>query len=153
MRSTIKQRSALLRQVWLFEQCSSRELAQLDSVMTEVDVPAGRELACQGADGREFVVLVDGKAEVTRDGSHLATLGPGDFFGEMSLLDKRPRTATVTTTDASRVLVMTVSAFNALVRTMPSVTHKMLVVLAGRLRDVEARYVPAREHRSTANIA
>jgi CRP-like cAMP-binding protein len=153
MQLTKRQRSALLRQVWLFEQCSSRELAQLESVLTEVAVPIGRELACQGADGREFIVLVEGKADVTRDGTHLATLGAGDFFGELSLLDKQPRTATVTTVEPSRVLVMTAPAFNALVRTISSVDHKMLVVLARRLREIEARYVPSHERTSSANIA
>lgn len=147
-----KQRSSLLQSVWLFEQCSARELAQLDSVLTEVAVPMGRDLARQGDDGREFVIIVEGKAEVRRDGTHIATLGAGDFFGEMALLDKQPRAATVTTVEPSRILVMAVSAFSALVRAMPSVDRKMLIVLAQRLRDVETRYVPVEARTSTAEL-
>ena len=147
-----KQRSSLLQGVWLFEHCSARELAQLDSVLTELAVPTGRDLARQGDDGREFVIIVDGKAEVRRDGTLIATLGAGDFFGEMSLLDKQPRAATVTTVEPSRILVMAVSAFSALVRAMPSVDRKMLIVLAQRLRDVETRYVPVEARTSTAEL-
>jgi CRP-like cAMP-binding protein len=142
----------LLHNVWLFEQCNARELSELDGAMTELDVPDGRVLARQGDVGREFVVIVDGKAEVTRNGTTIAVLGSGDFFGEMSLLDHQPRTATVTTVAPARILVMTVASFNSLIATMPSVDRKMLAVLAHRLREVEARFVPPQERRSTADI-
>ncbi|MGO9876591.1 MAG: Crp/Fnr family transcriptional regulator [Acidimicrobiia bacterium] len=133
----------LLRRVWLFEQCSQRELDVLQSATTEIEVPTGKPLTRQGEHGREFVVIVEGKAVVTRDATEIAVLGPGSFFGEMSLLDGKPRTATVTTTERTRVLVLTTAAFNGVVTTMPSVDRKMLIVLAGRLRDIETKYVPA----------
>lgn len=135
----------LLRAVWLFERCNKRELEALQRIATPLDVPAGKVLTAEGEIGREFFVIVSGKAEATRGGVSIATVGAGSFFGEMALLDRRPRSATVTTTEPSTVLVISAGAFNALVGTMPSVDRKMLVVLAERLRDVEARFVPADE--------
>jgi len=132
----------LLRSVWLFERCSNRELSGLQRIATPLDVPAGRALTNEGDLGREFFVIVSGKAEATRGNISIATLGPGSFFGEMALLDRQPRTATVTTLEPTTVLVITAGAFNSLVESMPSVDRKMLVVLAERLRDVEARFVP-----------
>jgi CRP-like cAMP-binding protein len=110
-------------------------------------------LTKQGEHGREFVVIVEGKAVVTRDGTEIAILGPGSFFGEMSLLDGKPRTATVTTTERTRILVLTTAAFNGVVSTMPSVDRKMLTVLTGRLRDIEAKYVPADQRDTHPEIA
>ena len=152
MQTTKKHRLGLLGAVWLFEQCSRRELDLLQRAATLLDVPAGRKLAEQGAIGREFVVLVEGTAAVTRDGTQLAVLGPGAFFGEMSLLEGKPRAATVTTLEPTRLLVLTSTEFTSVVATMPSVDHKMLSVLAGRLRDVEATYIPADQRNISAGI-
>jgi len=149
---TKKHRLDLLGAVWLFEQCSRRELDLLQRAATLLDVPAGRALAEQGAPGKEFVVLVEGSAAVTRDGTRLAVLGPGSFFGEMSLLDGNPRAATVTTLEPTRLLVLTSTEFITVVSTMPSVDRKMLSVLASRLRDVEAKYVPANERNTSTDI-
>jgi CRP-like cAMP-binding protein len=135
----------LLRSVWLFERCTNRELDALQRIATPLDVPAGKVLTTEGEIGREFFVLIRGKAEATRGGVVIATVGEGSFFGEMALLDRRPRSATVTTLEPTTVLVITAGEFNALVGTMPSVDRKMLIVLAERLRDVEARFVPADE--------
>jgi CRP/FNR family transcriptional regulator, cyclic AMP receptor protein len=153
MRVSKKRRLDLLGSVWLFERCSRRELDVLSSAATALQVPAGRTLAKQGELGREFVVIVDGKAEVTRDGTQIGVVGPGSFFGEMSLLDGKPRTATVTTVEPTHVLVMTAAAFNSVVATMPSVDRKMLMVLTDRLREIEAKYVPAHERSTHTDIA
>jgi len=152
MRITKKSRMNLLGGVWLFEQCSQRELDLLQRAATEIQVSTGKTLATQGELGREFIVLVDGGAAVTRDGTEIALLGPGAFFGEMSLLDGKPRTATVTTLEPTRVLVLTRAAFTTVVTTMPSVDRKMLTVLASRLRDKEVKYVPAHERKMHATI-
>ena len=145
MHVTKKRRLELLGSVWLFAQCSNRELNTLESAATEMQLEAGKILTQQGEIGRHFVVIVEGKVEVTRDGTQMAVLGPGSFFGEMSLLDGQPRTATATTIEPTHVLMLTTAAFNEVLATMPSVDRKLLTVLAARLRDVEARYVPANE--------
>jgi len=134
-----QERVELMRNIWLFERCNRQELEALQRAATEIDVSVGRTLTRQGDLGREFFIIVDGKAEVTRNGHRIAVLGPGSFFGEMSLLDKRPRTATVTAMEPTRVLVMNARSFETVVASMPSVDRKMLAVLAGRLRDIEER--------------
>ena len=135
-------RIELLRSVWLFERCKKKELAALATLATPADLRAGKTLATQGEPGNEFCVIVSGNAEASRDGVVIGTLGPGSFFGEMSLLERLPRVATVTTTEPTTVLVLTARAFDKLVESMPSVDRKMLIVLANRLRDIESRYVP-----------
>jgi CRP/FNR family cyclic AMP-dependent transcriptional regulator len=132
-----------LSSVWLFSLCTRKELGALASLATQIDVPAGKVLATQGQTGREFFVIVSGKAEATRSNVPIAVLGPGTFFGEMSLLEHKPRVATVTTTEPTTVLVLTAREFEKLVESMPSVDRKMLIVIADRLRDLEERYVPA----------
>jgi CRP-like cAMP-binding protein len=135
----------LLRGVWLFERCSRGELTKIASVATPVVVPIAKTLAHEGDIGREFFLLLSGEAEVTRNGTTVATLTPGSFFGEMALLDRQPRAATVITTQPCEVLVVTHQAFTEIVNTMPSVDRKMLAVLANRLRDLEDRYLPAEQ--------
>ena len=132
----------LLRKVWLFERCTNKELDAIARLATPLDLPAGKVLATQGEQGREFFVIVSGKVEATRANVQIGTLGPGSFFGEMSLLERLPRVATVTTTEPTAVLVLTAREFDDLVASMPSVDRKMLIVLANRLRDIESRYVP-----------
>lgn len=150
---TKKRRLELLGSVWLFEQCSRRELNVLQAATTEMQLAAGKLLTEQGEVGRHFMVIVEGSVEVTRDGTQIAVLGPGSFFGEMSLLDGQPRTATAITLEPTHVLMLTTAAFNEVLATMPSVDRKLLTVLAGRLRDIEARYVPADERKASAENA
>jgi CRP/FNR family transcriptional regulator, cyclic AMP receptor protein len=152
MRVTKKRRLDLLGSVWLFEGCSRRELNLLESAATEMNFPAGKALTQQGEQGRHFMVIVEGEVEVTRDGTQIAVLGPGSFFGEMSLLDGQPRTATATTLEATQVLMLTTAAFSEVLTTMPSVDRKLLSVLAKRLRDIEARYVPASDLSARTNL-
>jgi CRP/FNR family cyclic AMP-dependent transcriptional regulator len=123
----------LLRRVPLFSRCSGRELSRIAAVADELDMPAGRHLTREGEPGREFVVLVDGGAEVRRNGRRVNTLGSGDFLGEIALLADRPRTATVTTTEPSRLLVLTGRDFRALLRELPALQAKVLETLAARL--------------------
>jgi CRP/FNR family transcriptional regulator, cyclic AMP receptor protein len=132
----------VLSGVWLFSTCTKKELTALASLATQIDVPAGKVLATQGQRGREFFVVVSGKAEATRGDVPIGVLGPGTFFGEMSLLEDKPRVATVTTTEPTSVLVLTAQEFDRLVELMPAVDRKILIVLAERLRELEERYVP-----------
>jgi CRP-like cAMP-binding protein len=123
----------LLRKVPLFAQCSKRELQEIASVADEVTLPEGTSLTKEGASGREFVVIVDGAAEVRRRGRKVNVLGSGDFLGEIALITKSPRTATVLTTEPTRALVITASAFRSLLRRTPSIQLKVVEALADRL--------------------
>ena len=123
----------LLKRVPLFADCSKAELARIAAVADEVDLPAGRDLTKEGAAGREFVVLVQGTAEVRRQGKVINQLTDGDFLGEIALVADVPRTATVTTTWPSRILVITDRAFRSLLREMPTLQMKVLSALARRV--------------------
>jgi len=142
----------LLRNVWLFERCSKKELEAIAKVATPLDLPADKLLTAQGQKGSEFFVLVSGKAKAVREGVEIGTLGPGSFFGEMSLLEDLPRVATVTTTEPTTVLVAHARDFNRVVTAMPSVDRKMLIVLARRLREIEDRYVPVAERVNSSTV-
>ena len=126
-------KTELLKRVPLFEKCSKRELAEIASLADELDLPGDRELTREGASGREFIILVDGVADVNRQGRVIRKLGPGDFAGEIALLVDRPRTATVTTRGPSRVLVVNATAFRRLLRGIPSLQAKVLEAVAARL--------------------
>jgi CRP/FNR family transcriptional regulator, cyclic AMP receptor protein len=123
----------LIAAVPLFADCSRRELRELAETADEVVVPAGYDLTKEGAAGREFVIIVDGAAEVIRRGRKINTLGSGDFLGEIALISRGPRTATVRTTVPTHALVITASAFRGLLRRMPSIQSKVLQALAERL--------------------
>ncbi len=121
----------------LFSACSTRDLQRLGRAADELAVPAGTQLTVQGAVGREAFVIVDGTAEVTKDDTVAATLGAGDHFGELALLDGGPRTATVTASSDMTVLVLSKPAFNAVLDEIPTLAHKLLVATARRLRESE----------------
>ena len=123
----------LLKSVPLFAGCSKTELRRLAATADEIDVREGYVLMREGRPGREFFVLVEGSVEVTRNGRKLSELGPGDWFGEIALLTKVPRTASVVATSAVRALVVTDRAFRQLVETMPSIAIKVLASLGDRL--------------------
>jgi CRP-like cAMP-binding protein len=125
----------LLKRVPLFSQCSKQELAAVASVADEIDLRQGKELTTQGRPGREFLVLVEGEAEVRKNGRKLRTLSDGDFFGEIALVTKRPRTATVVAKTPVRVLVITDRSFQTLLERSPSIQSKVLSALAERIAD------------------
>ena len=123
----------LLKQVPLFARCSGPELEAIGKIADELDFKEGKELAKEGAPGREFFVIIDGTAEVTRAKKKLRTLSDGDFFGEISLITKLPRTATVTTVSPTRALVITDRAFRQLLEHSPQIAVVVLTALAERL--------------------
>jgi CRP/FNR family transcriptional regulator, cyclic AMP receptor protein len=125
----------LIKRVPLFERCSKRELEEIASIADELDLPADRNLTKEGSTGHEFVVLVEGAADVRRNGRKINTLGAGDFLGELALVTGRPRTATVTTTAPSRLLVITASSFRKLLRDAPAIQSKVLEAVASRLPE------------------
>ena len=117
---------ARLKDVPFFSMLKKKELELVARQADEVDVPAGKVLAEQGTFGDQFFVVEEGTAAVTRDGQPVADLGPGDFFGEMALLDSDRRTATVTATTPMTLIVMTRSSFRAIDAAMPRV-HEVVV--------------------------
>jgi len=140
MASRRRSRSAkieLLRGVSLFSACSNRELTRIASLADEVNVPEGRVLIRQGEVGREFYVIVEGKAKVLAPGKRAKTLGSGSGFGELSLFDQAPRSATVTAQSDMRLLVLDSRSFSSLIAEVPSVARKLFRVMARRLREAE----------------
>jgi CRP/FNR family transcriptional regulator, cyclic AMP receptor protein len=127
----------LLGRVSLFSACSGRELTRIASLADEIAVPEGRVLIRQGEPGREFFVIVEGKAKVSARGKRARTLGPGAGFGEMSLLDQGPRSATVTAQSDMYLLVLDSRSFFSLIEEVPSVANKIFRVMAARLRYAE----------------
>jgi voltage-gated potassium channel len=123
----------LIKRVPLFSGCSKRELDEIAGIADEIELRAGSALTREGATGHEFLVLVDGSAEVKRKGRLVNKLGSGAVLGEIALITGTPRTATVTTTKSSRMLVITARDFKALLRRMPSLQLKVLDALASRL--------------------
>jgi CRP/FNR family cyclic AMP-dependent transcriptional regulator len=124
----------LLRKVPLFERCSKRELAEIAKLADEIDLKEGKELIREGARGREFFVLLEGKVDVLRDGRRINRLGAGDFFGEIALVaPSEIRTATVTATTPVRTLVVTAQNFKRLLEGSPEIKLKVLEALAARL--------------------
>jgi CRP/FNR family transcriptional regulator, cyclic AMP receptor protein len=123
----------LIKRVPLFSGCSRRELDEIAAIADELSIAEGTDLTHEGAAGHEFIVLIDGSADVRRKGRKINTLGAGDFLGEIALVTGAPRTATVTTTSPSRMLVVTARDFRTLLRHMPSLQIKVLEALAARL--------------------
>jgi CRP-like cAMP-binding protein len=128
----------LLKRIPLFEHCSKKDLQRIAQIADELDLRAGKVLITEGERGREFFVLVAGEVEVRRKGRKLNTLGPGNFFGEMALLSKIPRTATVTALTPLDVLVITDRAFVDLLEKMPDLWLKVARALAERVTVDEA---------------
>ena len=134
MRLHGNQKIDLIRKVPLFARCSRAELKEIAVLADEIDLREGKEMTRQGAPGREFFVLLEGQAEVNRDGETINTLDAGDFFGEIALVEDTPRTATVTATTPVRVLVITARSFRRLLEEQPEIQRKVLVALAQRVK-------------------
>jgi len=127
----------LIASIPIFAKMGRRELEQVAQLVDEVDVPAGRVLMRQGTTGSEMVVLVEGRVEVERNGHSLGERGPGAVLGELSLLSEGPRTATVTTTEPSRLLIAGHGAFHELMDDHPSVRLCVLNGLADKIRTLD----------------
>jgi CRP-like cAMP-binding protein len=123
----------LLKKVPLFSKLNKQELQQVAHIADELDLPAGKEMATEGDRGREFFVLLNGEADVTRRGSQINTMKEGDFFGEIALVTKMPRTATVTATTPVDVLVITERDFDALLKKTPEIGRNIAEALAERV--------------------
>lgn len=122
-----------LRKSPLFAGLSGRQLTQVARLTDDLEVPPGSVLCKEGAKGREFFVIIEGRAAVTRDDAEVATIGPGDFFGEVSLLEPVRRTATVTALTPLRFFLVSDTAFHGLLATDPEIERKLLRTLVHRL--------------------
>jgi CRP/FNR family cyclic AMP-dependent transcriptional regulator len=128
-----------LASVPLFRGMSSKELRDIAKATTELKIDEGAEFVTQGDVGREAFVLVEGKAEVIRNGKAIAELGPGDCIGELALLDHGPRTASVVAATPLTALVLGPREFTGVLDQVPTLNHKLLGALASRVRDLDAR--------------
>jgi CRP/FNR family cyclic AMP-dependent transcriptional regulator len=129
------------RSASLFTGFNRREIEAVGRLMDEVDVKEGRVLMREGASGREFFIVVSGSVRVERKGRKVNELGPGDFLGEIALIDGGPRTATAIAAEPCRLLVLSISGFRTLISKYPSVQGKIMKALAERLREAQPRAV------------
>ena len=123
----------LLKSVPLFAGCSKAELRRLASIADEIDLREGTVLTREGRIAHEFFVLIEGTVRVTKENRKVADLGAGDWLGEIALLTRAPRTATVTATSPLRTLVIIDREFRQLVSEVPSIAMKVLTCVAERL--------------------
>ncbi len=123
---------ARLKDVPFFGSLTHKELAFVGQQTDELDVPAGKVLAKEGDLGREFFIVESGTAEVTKDGEHVADMGPGDFFGEIALIAEERRTATVTSTSPMLLIVMSRASFRAIDRMLPEVHARVAKAIEDR---------------------
>jgi CRP-like cAMP-binding protein len=128
-----------LRTLELFSDCDAAELRRIGSLLTPVTVEPGKTLLIEAGHDRQFIVIAEGELSVTQHHNgterELARLGPGDFVGEISLLDHSPRSATVTAITASTVYASNAREFDALLEASPSVAHKIRSAATTRLRS------------------
>ena len=131
-------KTVLLQKVTLFRDLSRKQLEQVARLADEVDVEAGRRLATVGESGHELFVVVEGYATVSAGRGRRARIGPGEFFGEMSLVDGGPRSANVDAETDMRLLVVGRREFWELLHEAPSLGRKIMETLSRRVRDAEA---------------
>lgn len=122
-----------LRKVPLFADLDRSELDHVSQSATDLDLDPGDVLMREGSMANEMVIVVEGTLEVTRDGEHVADIGPGGFAGEMALLTHSRRNSTVTTKTRCSVLHIDGRAFSALLEDVPEIAVKMLPIIAGRV--------------------
>jgi len=129
----------LLHRIPLFSGLDRHQIERLGQLAEEVDVPAGKVLIRQGDRGGDLMVLASGQVSVERDGALLRTLGSGEFFGEIALVDGGPRTATITTREPSRLVVLGHREFHAMMDEFPEVASRILATMADRIRTLDAQ--------------
>jgi CRP-like cAMP-binding protein len=120
---------ALIRRVPLFAACPQRVLEEVSARSDEVDLRAGKVLVREGEYGDEFFVVSSGRVRMERHGNRVATYGPGEFIGEMALLDGRPRTCTAIAEEPTRLLIIQRRDMRFLIDSHPSVQEQVMVVM------------------------
>ena len=126
-----------LREIPIFSELSKKELRTVGRLMTEIDVREGRSLTKEGEVGREFMIIVEGEAVVRRGGRKVATLGPGDFLGELAVLSGAPRTADVIAATPMRLQTLNRREFMSLLDESASLAKKILIGAVKRLHELD----------------
>ncbi|MEI7547318.1 MAG: cyclic nucleotide-binding domain-containing protein [Actinomycetota bacterium] len=129
-----------LRNVTLFQGCSTKDLEKIAKAGDEIRMPAGSLIVDQGQTGREAFVVLEGSVIVKRNGKKINSMGAGAVVGELSLLDHGPRTATVICETDCVLLLLDQRHFMAVLDDVPAIAHKLLATLAGRIRDLDRQY-------------
>jgi CRP-like cAMP-binding protein len=132
-----KEREELLEKVSMFSACNKKELAKLASVAQERRVPSGTVLTKEGEAGDEFYVVAEGMAEASIGGRKVGSIPAGSFFGELSLLDRGPRAATVTAELPTRLVVIAAQDFDKVLADVPAIAIKIMRGLASRIRSAD----------------
>ena len=126
-----------LGKVPLFASLDKKHLKQISGLVTQIDVSEGKDLTREGEHGNEFIIILEGTAEVKVGGKVVATRGPGDYFGEIALISNRPRTATVTATSPMKIEVIGRREFQTMLHDNPGVATELLAIAADRLAENE----------------
>ncbi len=142
MAMTKAQKSALLRKVDLFSGVGPTALGEIANLMTEIEFAPERYIVRQGQVGTGFYLIATGRARVVRGSAVIARLGPGDFFGELSVLDQSPRMAHVVTEEPTVCLALASWDLSLLLEKNPKVTLALLRVVASRLRSASEQHTP-----------
>lgn len=128
-----------LARVPIFESCLPEEIASIVAVAQQHSYAPGQIIVTQGTPGQAFYLITAGRVAIERDGLPLGAFGPGDFFGEMSLLDNAPRSATIRAIDETHCLMLSSWDFKALLERTPAIAIRLLEVLSRRLRVADER--------------
>lgn len=128
-----------LARVPIFANCTPSEIQAIVAVAQESDFQAGQIIVTQGTPGQAFYLILSGRVEIIRDNQSLGAFGPGDFFGEMSLLDQAPRSATIRALEPTVCLMLSSWDFKALLEQHPTIAVKLLEILSRRLRVADER--------------
>lgn len=128
-----------LARVPIFASCTPEEIQAIVAVAQESGFQAGQIIVTQGTPGQAFYLILSGRVEIIRDGQSLGAFGPGDFFGEMSLLDQAPRSATIRALEPTVCLMLSSWDFRALLEQHPNIAVKLLEILSRRLRVADER--------------
>jgi CRP/FNR family cyclic AMP-dependent transcriptional regulator len=126
-----------LAEIPLFQGLSKKELSHISSLATRLELPAGKALTKEGQQGYEFIIVLEGEVEVRQHGQVIAKRGAGDYFGEIALLDNRPRTATVVATTPVVIEVIERREFLGLVAENPEIGQKIMATMAQRLGELQ----------------
>ena len=137
MTGSRQEREELLEKVSMFSALSKKELGRLAAVAQERRVPSGTVLTTEGEAGDEFFVVAEGMAQASIKGRKVGSIPAGSFFGELSLLDRGPRTATVTAELPTRLVVLTAKDFGAVIDDVPAISLKIMRGLASRIRQAD----------------